>query len=100
MINPPHILTARLERAIVVNEHARYTAHCCGDCEKEDRLRLELDILNKQYWASHGYCFHSQGTKPYKQACITNGECRQGRDKLLDTNYPTGLNDRDYRGVR
>ena len=75
MINPPHILTARLERAIVVNEHARYTAHCTGDLEKEDRLRLELDILNKQYWTSHGYCFHHH------------------------SNYPIGLADEDYRGV-
>ena len=66
MINPPHILTARLERAIVVNEHALYTAHCTGDLEKEDRLRLELDILNRQYWNSHGYSFHAPH-KPINQ---------------------------------
>jgi hypothetical protein len=66
MINPPHIFTARLERAIVVNEHRRYAVQCMGDLIRENELRLELDYLNKQYFASHGYSFHSRQTKPYE----------------------------------
>ena len=54
----PHNLTARVERAIVVNEHRAYSLHETGQLQREADLRLELDYLNRKYWEEHHKCFH------------------------------------------
>ena len=60
MINPPHILTARLERAIANNIHRRYALHETGQLDYEARLRLDIDFDNIMYW---NYKHHSQETE-------------------------------------
>ena len=64
--DPPHRLTARLEKAIVVNEHKLYALHESGQLDREAEIRTELKYLNAQWFASHGHCFHARS---YSEEC-------------------------------
>lgn len=53
-----HQYTARIERAIVVDEHARYSAHESGNLQREAELELDLEHLKRSYFKYTGHCFH------------------------------------------
>jgi hypothetical protein len=48
-----HILTARLEHAIVVNQHRAYALRESGQLDRLSEIELELDYLNIAYFKTH-----------------------------------------------
>lgn len=60
IIAVPHLMICRIERAIVVDERARYSAHESGNALREAELDLELSILLREYFNRTGRTYYSQ----------------------------------------
>lgn len=59
----PHVALAKVERAIVVNEHAIYSAHEAGNYSHEGDLRLEQDLLLREWFTRTGHAYHCRQDK-------------------------------------